>query len=245
MNPLSLTARDVLQKLADDAGVSYRDVAKKINQAMATGDGLKQAIENIAEENALDPSKYSLDSRAIVKAIDKILREDYTQTLMISAVLAQMVESSEKDRFPVPAFFAFLEILADVPDTSRDIKSETSHEIEDLATRMIELTTTLVSIVCKWSAGGMRGVAADCPVELRGMARAVFRKTRMFQSGLWTCISCGKIVEVRETHALLCPECDRAISSERAPSSTASSRERDRLGYGRTGKDDSTDGSIQ
>lgn len=245
MNPLSLTARDVLQKLADDAGVSYRDVAKKINQAMATGDGLKQAIEDIAKENALDSSKYSLDSRAIVKVINKILREDYTQTLMISAVLAQMVESSEKDRFPVPAFFAFLEILADVPDTRRDIKSETSHEIEDLATRMIELTTTLVSIVCEWSAGGMRDVAADCPVELRGMARAVFRKTRMFQSGLWTCISCGKIVEVRETHALLCPECDRDISSERTPSSTAPSRRRDRLGYGRTGKPDSTDESIR
>ena len=245
MKTLSLTARDVLQKLADDAGVSYRDVANRINQAMAAGDGLKQAIEHIAKENALDSSKYSLDSRAIVKAIDKILREDYTQTLMISAVLAQMVESSEKDRFPVPAFFAFLEILADVPDTRRDIKSETSHEIEDLATRMIELTTTLVSIICEWSAGGMRGVAADCPVELRGMARAIFRKTRMFQSGLWTCISCGKIVEVRETHALLCPECDRDISSERTPSSMARSRERDRLGYGRTGKTDSTDESIQ
>ena len=245
MNPLSLTARDVLQKLADDAGVSYRDVAKRINQAMATGAGLKQAIENTAKENALDPSKYSLDSQAIVKAIDKILREDYTQTLMISAVLAQMVESTEKDRFPIPAFFAFLEILANVPDTRRDIKSETSHEIEDLTTRMIELTTTLVSIICEWSAGGMKGVAANCPVELRGMARAVFRKTRMFQSGLWTCISCGKIVEVRETHALLCPECDRNISSERMPSSTAPSRERDRLGYGRTEKGDSTDELIQ
>ena len=245
MKTLSLTARDVLQKLADDAGVSYRDVANRINQTMATGDGLKQAIEHIAKENALDSSKYSLDSRAIVKAIDRILREDYTQTLMISAVLAQMVESSEKDRFPVPAFFAFLEILADVPDTRRDIKSETSHEIEDLATRMIELTTTLVSIVCEWSAGGMRGVAADCPVELRGMARAVFRKTRMFQSGLWTCISCGKIIEVRETHALLCPECDRDISGERTPSSAAPSRGRNRLGYGRTGKTDSTDESIR
>ena len=242
---MTLTARDVLQKLADDAGVSYRDVAKRINQAMATGDGLKQAIENIAKENALDPSKYLLDSVAIVKAIDKILREDYTQTLMISAVLAQMVESSEKDRFPVPAFFAFLEILSAVPDNRRDIKSETSHEIEDLTTRMIELTTTLVSIICEWSAGGMKGVAANCPVELRGMARAVFRKTRMFQSGLWTCISCGKIVEVKETHALLCPECDRNISSERMPSSTASSRGRDRLGYGRTEKDDSTDEIIQ
>jgi hypothetical protein len=206
---------------------------------MATGDGLKQAIGTIAKENALDSSKYSLNSQAIVKSIDKILREDYTQTLMISAVLAQMVESSEKDRFPVPAFFAFLEILSDVPDTRRDIKSETSLEIEDLTTRMIELTTTLVSIICEWSAGGMRGVAADCPVE------SVFRKTRMFQSGLWTCISCGKIVEVRETHALLCLECDRNISSERPPSSTAPSREMNRLGYGRTEKDNSTDGSIQ
>ena len=245
MNTLSLTARDVLQKLADDAGMSYRDVAKRINQAMASGDGLKQAIENIAKENALDSSIYSLDSRAIVKAVDKILREDYTQTLMISAVLGQMVESSEKDRFPVPAFFVFLEILADVPDSRRDIKSETSHEIEDLTTRMIELTTTLVSVICEWSAGGMRGVAADCPVELRGMARAVFRKTRMFQSGLWTCISCGKIVEVRETHALLCPECDRDISSERVPNSIAPSHDRDRLGYGRTKGDGSTDESIQ
>jgi predicted transcriptional regulator len=122
-----------------------------------------------------------------------------------------------------------------VSDAPKDTKSETSTEIEEMTTRIIELMTTLVSLLCEWSEQGIVGVAEDCPESLREMARSVFRKTKLLQGGLWTCISCGNIVETRETRALMCKECDKKISSSRSIEERYESLGgRNRTGYGRT-----------
>jgi len=212
---LILTARELLHKLANDTGHEYRLIANKINRSMQKGKGLIESVQNIAKENNLDSKKYRINPEKIVDEVKKILREDYTQTLMISAVLGQMVESKGKDRFPPPAFFAFIEIISQIEDAPRDTKSETSTEIEERITRIIELMTTLVSLLCEWSEHGVSGVASDCPDSLRDIARAVFRKTKLLQGGLWTCISCGNIVEVRETKALMCIDCDSKLGGRR------------------------------
>ena len=232
---MSLTARELLQRLAEDTGSTYYAIAKRVNRMMEKGKGLLESIREIAKENELNPKKFSIDSVKIVAETEKILREDYTQTLMISAVLGQMVEARGKKRFPLPAFFAFIEMLSMVSDVPRDTKSETSTEIEERTTRIIELMTTLVSVICEWSEQGVIGVAADCPDSLRDIARAVFRKTKLLQGGLWTCISCGNIVEARETRTLMCLDCDKRISSSRSIEDRFESLGgRDRTGYGRT-----------
>ncbi|MHA2178640.1 MAG: hypothetical protein ACXAAK_09860, partial [Candidatus Thorarchaeota archaeon] len=208
---MSLTARDLLQTLSNDIGLPYQTVAKRVNRLMGKGMGLIHAVRSIAEEKGLNKN-YRIDAEKIIKATEKILREDYTQTLMISAVLGQMVESKGKDRFPAPAFFAFIEMLSRISDARRDTKSESSTEIEERTTRVIELMTTLVSIICEWSEKGVIGIAEDCPESLRDMAKTIFRKTKLLQGGLWTCISCGNIVNTKETRALMCLDCDRNIS---------------------------------
>ncbi|MHA2140458.1 MAG: hypothetical protein ACXADF_10950 [Candidatus Thorarchaeota archaeon] len=235
---MSLTARDLLQKLAHDSGLPYKTVAKRINDAMARGEGLLQAVYALAKRHGLDSKKYRINSLKTMNEIQRILREDYTQTLMISAVLGQMVEAEGQDRFPAPAFFAFLEILSSVPEAPKDSKSETSTEIEELTTRVIELTTTLVSVICEWSQEGVVGVAADCPPELKELARLVFRKTMMLQSGLWACISCGKIVDVKSTRALMCEDCDIKIGDDPVKRADSSRYARDRTGYGQTSRSD-------
>ncbi|MFW9799126.1 MAG: hypothetical protein ACFFD9_01705 [Candidatus Thorarchaeota archaeon] len=233
---MSLTARDLLHKVAKDASLSYTEVANRINDAMNGGEGLIDAVTALAEEKGLDPQEYRINSVKIVKELMRILQEDYTQTLMISAVLGQMVEAKGKDRFPVPAFFAFLELLSQVSQAPSDTKSETSTEIEERTTRVIELTTTLVSVIVEWSQEGVTGVAVDCPESLKELARLVFRKTKLLQSGLWTCLSCQKIVDVKTTHALMCQECDDKIRRDSPPTHTVERWELDRTGYGRTEK---------
>ncbi len=231
---MSHTARELLHKLAEDAGLTYPTVARRVNRMMKKGYGLIESVHEIAKENDLKPSKYKIDPEKIVKETEKILGEDYTQTLMISAVLGQMVESRSKDRFPPPAFFAFTEILSKIPDAPRDTKSETSLEIEERTTRIIELMTTLVSVLCDWSEHGIAGVARNCPESLRDIARIVFRKTKLLQGGLWTCISCGNIVEARETRALMCKECDaNLIDSHSLEDRYESLGGKDRDSYGR------------
>ena len=234
MQQLSLTARELLQKLAEDAGLTYPTVAKRVNRMMKKGSGLIESVHEIAKEMKLNPSKYKINPVKIVKETEKILSEDYTQTLMISAVLGQMVESRGKDRFPPPAFFAFTEILSRIPDAPRDTKSETSLEIEERTTRIIELMTTLVSVLCEWSEQGVIGVAHDCPESLRDIARSVFRKTKLLQGGLWTCISCGNIVDARETRALMCKECDsKLVGGQGLEERFESLGGKDRESYGR------------
>ena len=201
---------------------------------MAKGMGLLDSVNNIAGEFGLQDKNYGIDAVKIVREAEKILREDYTQTLMISAVLGQMVEARGKDRFPAPAFFAFIEMLSQIPDAPRDTKSESSTEIEDRTTRIIELMTTLVSVLCEWSEKGVVGVAEDCPKSLRDVAKAVFRKTKLLQGGLWTCISCGEIVNVRETRALMCATCDSTISRSDIHKRFDQMAGRKRTGYGRT-----------
>ncbi len=232
---LSLTARELLQKLAEDAGLTYPTVAKRVNRMMKKGSGLIESVQEIAIEHKLKPNNYKINPVKIVAETEKILREDYTQTLMISAVLGHMVEARGKDRFPSPAFFAYTEMLARISDAPRDVKSETSVEIEERATRIIELMTTLVSVLCEWSEQGVVGIANDCPDSLRDIARAIFRKTKLLQGGLWTCISCGTIVEARETRALMCQECDSKLSGNRSIEDRYESLGgSDRNGYGRS-----------
>ncbi|MFW9768656.1 MAG: hypothetical protein ACFFF9_15010 [Candidatus Thorarchaeota archaeon] len=210
---MSLTARELIQTLSNDIGLPYQTVARQVNRLMEKGMGLLEAVSSLASEKGLD-KKYRIDAEKIVKETEKILREDYTQTLMISAVLGQMVEAKGKDRFPAPAFFAFIEMLSRISDAKRDTKSESSTEIEERTTRIIELMTTLVSVLCQWSEKGVVGVAENCPESLRDMAKTIFRKTKLLQGGLWTCISCGNIVNAKETHALLCSDCDSKISQQ-------------------------------
>lgn len=238
---LSLTARDLLQKLSNDAGIPYQTIAKKVNRLMAEGMGLLESVRDIAIEYKLKASKYQIDAEKIVQEAEKILREDYTQTLMISAVLGQMVESRGKEKFPAPAFFAFIEVLARIPDAPRDTRSESSTEIEERTTRIIELMTTLVSVLCEWSEKGVLGVAQDCPASLQDLARAVFRKTKLLQGGLWTCISCGQIVNASETRALMCTACDNSISRSDIHQRFEQMSGRNRTGYGKTISEDNND----
>lgn len=238
---LSRTARDLLQRLANDAGIPYPTIARKVNRMMAKGMGLLESVRNIAKEHGLKETKYRIDANKIVRETEKILREDYTQTLMISAVLGQMVEARGRERLPAPAFFAFIEMLSRIPDAPRDTKSESSTEIEDRTTRIIELMTTLVSVLCEWSEKGVAGVAATCPESLRDMARAIFRKTKLLQGGLWTCISCGDIVNVKETRALMCTTCDSSISRSDIHQRFDQMAGRDRTGYGRTSSEERDD----
>jgi hypothetical protein len=208
---------------------------------MGKGIGLLEAVRSIVDENNLKSSRYYIDAKKIIKETDKILREDYTQTLMISAVLGQMVESKEKDRFPAPAFFAFIEMLSCISDARRDTKSETSTEIEERTTRVIELMTTLVSVLCEWSEKGVVGVAEDCPESLRDMAKTIYRKTKLLQGGLWTCISCGNIVNAKETRALMCTNCDSNISRSDIHERFDNMVGRNRSGYGRSSESNNAD----
>lgn len=238
---VKLTARELLQELAEDIGLPYATVARRVNRLMSKGTGFLESVRQIAKSSNMDPGRYRIDATRIVGEVNKILREDYTQTLMISAVLGQMVESRGSDRFPAPAFFAFIELLADVPDARRDSRSETSREIEDRTTRIIELMTTLVSVICEWSEQGVIGIAEGCPEDLKDLAKAVFRKTKLLQGGLWTCISCGSIVNVRETHALMCEDCDRKVARSRPEERFEVFGGRDRTAYGRTADEDDMD----
>ena len=236
---MKLTARELLQELAEDVGLPYPIVARRVNRLMTKGKGLLESVREIADSNGMKTSKYRIDATRIVEEVNKILREDYTQTLMISAVLGQMVEAKGSDRFPAPAFFAFIELLAEVPDARRDTKSETTRDIENRTTRIIELITTLVSVICEWSSQGVVGVSEDCPEGLKDLAKAVFRKTKLLQGGLWTCISCGSIVNVRDTRALMCVECDQKVSRRRPEERFEVFGGRDRSAYGRTETDES------
>lgn len=231
---LSITARDLLQRISNDTGLPYPTVARRVNRLMGKGMGLLEAVRNIVDENNLKSSRYYIDAEKIIKETEKILREDYTQTLMISAVLGQMVEAKGKDRFPAPAFFAFIEMLSCISDARRDTKSESSTEIEERTTRIIELMTTLVSVLCEWSEKGVVGVAENCPESLRDMAKTIYRKTKLLQGDLWTCISCGNIVNAKETRALMCSECDSSISRQDIHERFDQMSGRTRTGYGRS-----------
>jgi hypothetical protein len=230
---LSLTARDLIHKLADETSLSYKEVARRVNQAMSEGSSLLKAIHMIVKESHLSPDDFQISSTALVNEAKTILMEDYTQTLMISAVMAQMVEAEGTERLPIPAFFAFMEVLAMVEEAPRDDKSESSTEIDKHTTRMIELMTTLVSVICEWSEEGIVGICKDCPQELKEVAQQIHWKTKMYQSGIWSCISCGNMVDVKDTKALMCRDCDVSISGE-ITRLRPQSPERDRIGYGQT-----------
>jgi len=232
---LILTARDLIHRLANDVGAPYREVAKRVNSEMQKGTGLIESVRLIARQSNLDSSKYRLDAGRIAQETRSILVLDYSQTLMISAVLGQMVESKSRDRFPIPAFFAFLELLGEVSKIPTTRNSDAPVQVDENTTRIIELTTTLVSVICEWSKEGIVGVSGDCPKILQELARAVSRRTRMYQQGIWTCLSCGKMVALKDTRALLCLECDQSMYG-RTSIVEQPDRERERTGYGQSTK---------
>ncbi|TXT57376.1 MAG: hypothetical protein BAJATHORv1_10077 [Candidatus Thorarchaeota archaeon] len=236
---MSLTARDLLHKLAEDSGINYQSLARMVNRDIQNGQDFLTSVRKIARKKGLNPNNYDLDAKKIADEIDSILRDDYSQTLMISAVLAQMVESKGSNHYPVPAFFVYLEMLYSISEDDFTVKSDPPEDIDTTTSRMIELTTSLVSLICRWNADGIVGVSKSCPSELRDLAKTVYRKTRMLQNGLWTCISCGRIVMVNDTRALMCSECDSQLSDH--PLERTYSGDRDRVGYGRTEHDESTE----
>ena len=230
---MSLTARDIIHRISKETALNYQEVAERVNQAMQNGSTLIQAIRLIVKQEKLNPNDFQISALEIFREAQTILKEDYTQTLMISAVIAQMVEGSDKTKFPIPAFFAFMEVLGTVEDTPKDTLSEESDQIDKHTTRLIELMTTLVSLICKWSDKGIIGVAEDCPESLRDIAQQIHWKTKMYQSGVWSCISCGKMVNIKDTRALLCKECDNSITDE-IKRVSFDSKGRERIGYGQT-----------
>ncbi len=227
---MSPTARDLLLRITKETGIPYRKVAERVNASMAKGEGFLESVRTLALESGLNPEDFHLDPLEIVKEIRKILVQDYSQTLMISAVLGQLVESHDKERYPPPAFFIFLEILAEIDDAPRKIGSEPPPNVDEATTRIIELTTTLVSLICEWGETGIIGVSKECAPSLYDLARTVFRKTKLLQSGMWTCVSCGKIVNVSETRSLLCPACNSEIVN--GSPQIFDDKARDRTGYG-------------
>ena len=186
-----------------------------VNKSMRSGKGIIESVQEIAKENGLDTKKYKINPSKILEEIKSILREDYSQTLMISAVLGQLVEASATDRLPPPAFFAFLEILSIVPTAPVRKSDDSPKNIDETTTRVIELVTTLVSVICKWSEAGIIGISTQCPKSLEEVAKAVFRKTKLLQSGMWTCVSCGTIVDAKTTRALMCEECNAELNPQR------------------------------
>jgi hypothetical protein len=66
------------------------------------------------------------------------------------------------------------------------------------------------------------------------MAKAIFRKTKLLQGGLWTCISCDNIVNTKETRLLMCTDCDSSISRSDIHERFDKMVGRNRNGYGRS-----------
>jgi len=48
---MSLTARELLHKVADDAGLTYQTLARRINRMMRKGSGLIESVHEIAVQN--------------------------------------------------------------------------------------------------------------------------------------------------------------------------------------------------
>ncbi len=233
---MSLTARDIIHKIAQDAGKTYHDVAQRVNRAMEQGLSFMESVRRVSSEHGLDPSLYSLEPELVAQEIRRILETDYSQTLMISAVLAQLFESGGENRLPAPAFFAFLELLSETAKSNSDTAphTQTTKDLEKWTTRVIELTTTLVSLVNTWSREGISGISADCPPALVKIAKSVYLRTKMYQNGMWSCISCGKLVNIRDTRGLLCIECDMSLYRDIIQDYDESMSGLDRVGYGRT-----------
>ncbi len=77
-----MTARDLLQRLANDTGIPYQTIARKVNRMMAKGMGLLDSVRNIAKEHGLKETKYRIDATKIVRETEKILRELFRQNAM-------------------------------------------------------------------------------------------------------------------------------------------------------------------
>ena len=235
------TARALLEKIAEETGLSYSELANRVNSAMHQERDFVESVQFVLKEEGLPPNKYRLQPEAIVEEIELILNDDYSQTVMISAVLARLAASDEESSFPMPVFFAFLEFLADIEEPPEDEKEESANEIEANTTRLIELLTTLVTLICSWSDGMITGISKECPESLQEIARVTLRRDRLYKAGLWICISCGKIVDFANTSGLMCSECSSGLGNSFLASNIEKNRrfDRTRTGYGKTKRDDS------
>jgi len=234
------TARALLEKIAEETDIPYSELANRVNIAMHQEGDFVEAIDFVLEQEGLPLNKYRLSPEAIAQEIDSVLNEDYSQTVMMSAVLARMAASDEESNFPMPAFFAFLEFLADIEEPPEDEKEESANEIEANTTRLIELLTTLVTLICSWSDGMIAGISKECPESLKETAKIIFRRDRLYRADLWICISCGKIVDFNKTSGLMCSQCSSGLGDSFLPSNIDKDKrfERTRTGYGKTKRED-------
>ena len=67
---VSMTARDIIQKIAKELDFSYRDIALRVNEIMQEGVNIQAAIDKISEEHKLEPKKFQLDAAAPLPAPD-------------------------------------------------------------------------------------------------------------------------------------------------------------------------------
>ena len=245
---MAVTARDLLRQVAEDCGCPYSEVVRSVNDRMGRGMGLLPSVREVALEHGLDPEKYTISPTALVREAEEILRSNYARALIISAVLAGMLERDGGDELPLPAFFAFVELLDETPQPEHHSGVPTAEDIESSVRRVIELMTTPVSVVCDWSTGGIEGVAESCPDEVVPLAKAVVRRTKLYQAGLWSCLACKRLVDLKDVRGLLCPECDASVGMTGPGHCLLPGEppELDRLGYGHTrradlDRDDSTD----
>ncbi len=240
MFSLPNTARDLLQKIADETGIAYSELTNRVNAAMYQKRDFMESVRFVLKEEGLPLTEFRLKPEDVGREVESILNEDYSQTVMISAVLARMTVSENESSFPMPAFFAFIEFLSDIEETPADSKTETANEIEENTTRLIELLTTLVSLICSWSDGKITGVSKECPKSMKEIAKIVFRRDRLYRNGLWICISCGKIVNFDKTSGLMCEECSSGTGSSffNADIDRRQRFERTRKGYGKTKRED-------
>ncbi len=207
-----LTARQLVQKLAQEIKLDYQNTLNLVQNKLKTGNDIVFTVKSIAKEHGISDKEFYISPIDVYNEILKYLNYSLSQTLLISAVLGQMADTSAPPKIPHPAFFAFLEILKNASPTKRR-KSDEEH-IDQIITELIELLTTLVSLICKWDENGIAGISEKCPPSLREIAKAVVRKTKLLEAGMWVCIRCESIVALNTVKGLLCEKCASEIYSE-------------------------------
>ncbi|MEM2141965.1 MAG: hypothetical protein QXQ81_01735, partial [Candidatus Thorarchaeota archaeon] len=120
----------MIKRIAARTGISYEEIGLEVNSLIQSGASLEEAIKKVAVRLGLDPVEYGFDAEAIDAEMRSILGSGYAQTLMITAVLSQMVAPVGRGRLAVPAFLLFAEILSEVkdipPETHVDIAQSVS-----------------------------------------------------------------------------------------------------------------------
>ncbi len=210
-----LTARQLVQKLANEINIEYSDVLSLVQNKLKAGNDIVFTVQSIAKEHGVPVNDLYISPIDVYNEILKYLNYSMSQTLLISAVLGQMADTSAPPKIPHPAFFAFLEILKSASPSKKHSADEDN--IDQIITQLIELLTTLVSLICKWDSKGIAGVSESCPASLKDIAKTVVRKTKLLEAGMWVCIRCESIVSIDSVKGLLCEKCASEIYSDDVP----------------------------